>query len=115
MFQQMDVAGVDHAEFFLENKYQINVDNTGTVKFCYIEHFPSARIKDFRSEEQQDPMIKCRFNSSIMTANQGSTTGTHSSFSTIINFPRDALIRLGLTVDKQKVHIERELKKIRVE
>ena len=50
-----------------------------------------------------------------MTPNQGSTTGTHTSFSTIINFPRDALIRLGLTVDKQKIHIERELKKIRVE
>lgn len=120
MFQHMEVIGIDHLEFFRQNKYQIKVDNSGTVKFCFIENFPTSHHinNDFRNdsnEQPQDPMIQCRFNSSIVTYDKEKTSGTHTSFSTIILFPRDALIKLGLTIDKQKIHIERELKKIRIE
>lgn len=120
MFQHMEVVGIDHLEFFRQNKYQIKVDNDGTVKFCFVENFPMSHHigNDGRgdaNEQPQDPMIQCRFNSSIVTHDQEKTSGTHTSFSTIIHFPRDALIKLGLTIDKQKIHIERELKKIRIE
>lgn len=100
MFQQMDAQNVDFAEFFRQNKYQIKMDNSGTVKFCFIEHFPGARIKDFRNEEAPDPNIKCRFNCSIMTEKQGSMSATHTFYTSTVNFPTDALIRLSQIVDK---------------
>jgi len=59
----MEVIGIDHIEYFLENKYQIKVENNGDLKFCFVENFPmSQHVKQGYDADGNDAMIQCRFN-----------------------------------------------------
>lgn len=74
----MEVIGIDHVEYFLENKYQIKVENNGDIKFCFVENFPVSQHVDYGDfDNMNNPMIQCRFNYCKITLSKDDLWGKY--------------------------------------
>jgi len=73
----MEVIGIDHIEYFLNNRYQIKVENDGVVRFSFVENFPiSHYIKSQTScVLDTNALIECRFIYKVITLNDDDIFG----------------------------------------
>lgn len=113
--------GIDPMKFFRTNRSQIKIDNNGNVRVCFVENFPmSTHITNIDSDfagnmQAADPMVQCRLTGSIIKRSQNYPLSQFFTFSHIIQFPRDAFKKLGETLDKKQIYLERQIKSIRLE
>lgn len=107
--------------YFRQNRSQIKIDNKGIVRVSFVENFPMSTHltnidRGYGSDvDQQNPSVQCRLIGSIIKRAKNYPLSQFFTFSHIIMFPRDALLKLGETLDKKKINLERQIKIIRTE
>lgn len=122
MFQDMEIIGYDHIEYFRQNKYQVNIDNNGILRLVFIGTLESDPTEEMLQKMGRNApntttttnMIPCRFG--LATISKSADDECTCRYSTcLLKYPKDGMTKLDATYEKLKMAILKELKRIRTE